>query len=320
MQLTKSSDPDASVEVEQDPAVQAKSTLQKVIGVPLCAATISMGFLETSSIEPSHKRRKSNLTSLRIPILQRVISDCEADEDRAFLLSDDEREQSPKSKKRMVKSSNEFIPGSLDQSKLPILKEPEYATSMATRALTRALKELLELQKNTPLHELGWYVDAELIDNVYQWIVELHSFDPNLPLSKDMQAAGVISIVMEIRFPSDYPFSPPFLRVIRPRFLPFTLGGGGHVTGGGAMCMELLTTSGWSAVSSIEGVLLQVRMAISNLEPKPARLENMGRKQTVQDYGVGEAMAAYLRACHSHGWKVPESFAELAGGAATGMF
>jgi ubiquitin-conjugating enzyme E2 Q len=76
---------------------------------------------------------------------------------------------------------------------------------------------------------------------MYQWIVELHSFDDGLPLAKDMKKAGIKSVVLEIRFGKDFPMSPPFVRVIRPRFLPFMSGGGGNVTAGGAMCMELLT-------------------------------------------------------------------------------
>lgn len=203
----------------------------------------------------------------------------------------------------------DFVPGSLDQSQLPMLDPPSYATPMATKSLNRCLKEVLEVQKKTPLHELGWYIDPELISNVYQWIVELHSFESTLPLAQDMKAAGVTSIVLEIRFGKEYPHSPPFVRVIRPRFLPFMSGGGGHVTAGGAMCMELLTNSGWSAVSSIESVLLQVRMAIMNLDPKPARLESRPR---VGDYNVFEAIEAYKRACAQHGWQVPPDFGDFA--------
>jgi len=129
------------------------------------------------------------------------------------------------------KSFTDFVPGSLDQSSLPMLEPPSYATPNATKSLNRALKEVLDIQKKTPLHELGWYIDQELINNIYQWIVELHSFDPKLPLTKDMKAAGLTSVVLEIRFGKDYPFSPPFVRVIRPRFLPFMSGGGGHVYG-----------------------------------------------------------------------------------------
>jgi ubiquitin-conjugating enzyme E2 Q len=130
-----------------------------------------------------------------------------------------------------------------------------------------------------------------------------------------MKSKNVKSIVLELRFGKEYPMSPPFVRVIRPRFLGFQQGGGGHVTAGGAMCMQLLTNDGWSAVSSIESVLLQVRMAISSLDPKPARLQ-VGAPA---DYGVGEAVEAYMRACAVHGWTVPAGFKEMAyGGSNTG--
>lgn len=212
--------------------------------------------------------------------------------------------------KAKASGKTDFIPGSLDQSELPMLDPPAYATTTATMRLNRELQTILKVQETTPLHELGWYINAELVNNVYQWIVELHSFEASLPLAKDMKTAGVTSIVLEIRFGKDYPHSPPFVRVIKPRFLPFIQGGGGHVTGGGAMCMELLTNSGWSAASSIEGVLLQVRMAIMNLEPKPARLEkHLSGKQRV--YGTHEAMQAYIRACATHGWEVPKDFHEF---------
>jgi ubiquitin-conjugating enzyme E2 Q len=77
--------------------------------------------------------------------------------------------------------------------------------------------------------------------------------------------------------------------------------------------MELLTNSGWSAVSSIESVLLQVRMAIMNLEPRPARLESVSRAHQ-HDYGITEAMQAYIRACQAHGWQVPKDFQDFAAG------
>lgn len=57
-------------------------------------------------------------------------------------------------------------------------------------------------------------------------------------------------------------------------------------------------------------------MAMSSLEPKPARLDSYGRA----DYGVGEAVDAYIRACNVHGWTVPPGFREMAlGGVASGQ-
>jgi ubiquitin-conjugating enzyme E2 Q len=191
-----------------------------------------------------------------------------------------------------------------------MLQMPAWATNSATKRLMRDFRDLINVQNKEPPHELGWHIDEDKVENMYQWIVELHSFDPTLPLAQDMKKKDVKSVVLELRFGKDYPMSPPFVRVIRPRFLGFQQGGGGHVTAGGAMCMQLLTNDGWSAVSSIEGVLLQVRMAISSLDPKPARLAQGGPA----DYGVGEAVEAYMRACAVHGWTVPAGFKEMAYG------
>ncbi|KAE8367904.1 hypothetical protein BDV27DRAFT_168896 [Aspergillus caelatus] len=204
-------------------------------------------------------------------------------------------------------SKTDFRPGSLEESALQLLGPPKYATMVATKSLQRHLQATLKVQEREPLHALGWYIDPSLVNNVYQWIVQLHSFEPSLPLAKDLKAAGLTAIVMELRFPPQFPMSPPFVRIIRPRFLPFSQGGGGHVTAGGAMCMELLTSSGWSPVSSIESVLLQVRMALTSRDPVPARLD----QRSTQDYSVGEAVAAYTRVCQLHGWDVPDDLGQV---------
>ncbi|RDL41264.1 uncharacterized protein BP5553_01243 [Venustampulla echinocandica] len=330
-----SSGSNSSVEIFQDPKYTAKSARGKPIGVPLCAVNTSKLFRvdereETTS--PGRKRKRSvddtspgeastSTTNTSTSTRTSVSATASDDEDLKFFLSDNDHQDIDKAKgtsneglamlNSILRTQTDFIPGSLDQSTLPMLPPPSYATPMATKSLNRNLKEVLELQKNSKIHELGWYINPELISNVYQWIVELHSFDPTTPLAHDMKAARVTSVVLEIRFGKGYPNSPPFVRVIRPRFLPFAGGGGGHVTGGGAMCMELLTNSGWSAVSSMEGVLLQVRMAMMNLEPRPARLESK-RSSGQRDYGIGEAIDAYRRACHTHGWQIPPDFADFA--------
>jgi len=38
-------------------------------------------------------------------------------------------------------------------------------------------------------------------------------------------------------------------------------------------------------------------------EPRPAQLDH-GRHGS-NDYGIGEAVDAYIRACQAHGWRVP---------------
>ncbi|KAL8960424.1 MAG: hypothetical protein Q9183_005468, partial [Haloplaca sp. 2 TL-2023] len=194
-----------------------------------------------------------------------LLSDDTDIEDLQVLLSDDEEPHDSQSngtkptEKPLPKppSLTDFVPGSLDSHSLPLMDPPHFATTAATKALQRELNSTLKSQDSQPAHELGWYIDRNLISNMYQWIIELHSFDATLPLASDMKAKNLKSIVCEFRFGKDYPMAPPFVRIIRPRFLSFMAGGGGHVTAGGALCMELLTNSGWSAANSLESVLLQ---------------------------------------------------------------
>lgn len=181
------------------------------------------------------------------------VSICTLGEDRAILVEDnnfdppmhrvDNEEPNLSEDQTSTVQPNlnvtQFQPGTLDHSTLPLLAPPSYATSSASKQLLRHYNTLLQIQSQTPLHELGWYIDPERFENLYQWIVQLHSFDTSLKLADDMKKQGVQSIVVEMRFGKDYPFSPPFVRVIRPRFLSLMQGGGGHVTAGGAICMEV---------------------------------------------------------------------------------
>ena len=294
--------------LEQDSRYYPKSPGGKAIVIPITAISRSRR-PTTKEVKRWHGTKKSKVQSPEPCKEETIVSDDTDEEDRelsrepqagSIVLQRDNKpslQMSSAGKKRTDKAVTDFEPGNLDHSTLPVLASPSYATSQATKALQRELAVTLKAQETQPANELGWYLDPETVTNVYQWIVELHSFDAHLPLAKDMKQKDVKSIVLELRFGKEFPYSPPFVRVIRPRFLSFMAGGGGHVTTGGALCMELLTNSGWNPASNIEAVLLQVRMAITSTDPKPARLEN----GTPKDYGVGEAVDAFRRACAVHG-------------------
>ncbi|KAF3390607.1 Ubiquitin-conjugating enzyme E2 Q2 [Penicillium rolfsii] len=279
---------------EQDPISQRRQGL-----------AASPRKIKTSPLKRKKKKRNSMGTSTEVIQIDDTASIATDIGDLTILLSDTDNElvgfSSKKKKKVDTVPETDFIPGTLVEASLPLMSPPAYATTPATSLLQRSLRATLKTQETEPLHELGWYVDPSLIKTVYQWIVELHTFDPSLPLTQDLKAANLTSVVLELRFPPQFPMDPPFVRIIRPRLLEFAHGGGGHVTVGGAICMELLTNSGWSAVTSIESLLLQVRLAISTKD-HPARLAP-GRNY---DYSVGEAVAAYTRACRAHGWAIPK--------------
>ena len=71
-------------------------------------------------------------------------------------------------------------------------------------------------------------------DNLYKWKVELFNFEKDSLLGGDLEAYAArtgkkAAIVLELKFPADYPMAPPFVRVVQPRFAFMT----GHVTVGG---------------------------------------------------------------------------------------
>ncbi|GAA6008198.1 hypothetical protein JCM11491_001926 [Sporobolomyces phaffii] len=208
-----------------------------------------------------------------------------------------------------------FVP--CDDERLSLVKllpPPKTPSRSAMITIQREMRAMMDEQSKIGSVAAGFYFDPERSnDNLFTWVIELpvESFDTELPLVKDMNARKVRSILMEVRFGDTFPFSPPFFRVVHPRFLPFIHGGGGHVTGGGSICMDLLTADGWLSSYSIPAVLLSIRVAMSNLEPRPARLDGT---HWDTPYSVDEAVAGFKRAAQTHGWKVPDELEAIARG------
>jgi len=168
-------------------------------------------------------------------------------------------------------------------------------------ATMRLIRDLKNIQKSDP-KALGFSatpaVDkASGLENLYHWEVKLTGFEKGTDIFKDMEAYKKKSnqdfILLELRFSKDYPFAPPFVRVVRPRFAFRT----GHVTIGGSICMELLTNSGWNSTNDIESILIQIR---SEMLSGGARLD-AGMSNTYE-YSEQEAWEAFFRAASTHGW------------------
>ena len=74
-----------------------------------------------------------------------------------------------------------------------LLPPPTEFSITASMALRREFRSMM-LEQATAidtdnLATLGWYLPPQHNeDNLYQWLVELHSFDPELPIAKDMES------------------------------------------------------------------------------------------------------------------------------------
>jgi len=113
-------------------------------------------------------------------------------------------------------------------------------------------------------------------------------------LGKDMDTMCIDVIKMEIRLPGAYPFEPPFIRVLSPKFA-FRKG---HVTIGGSICMDLLTKQRWVPSMSISKIMITI---VQNMISGDGRLEPGGKNYV---YSLQEAQSAFTRmlATHSGEW------------------
>lgn len=88
---------------------------------------------------------------------------------------------------------------------------------------------------------------VELVnENLFEWYVRVYGIDPESELACDMQEQNIKFVLLHLTFPDDFPFSPPFMRVVGPKIEK------GFVMKGGAICMELLTPRGWASACTIE--------------------------------------------------------------------
>jgi len=159
----------------------------------------------------------------------------------------------------------------------------------SNKATQRIAAELRTIQKGNPAKS-GFSIEL-VNDNMYLWEVKLFGFDPkDEEIARDMERLHIKHIVIHIKFPEDFPLSPPFCRIVRPRFQFHT----GHVTIGGSICMELLTRKGWSPENSIEAVIMTIR---SNFLEGGARLQ-----PGYGDYTEAEAVESFNRLVRAHGW------------------
>ena len=175
----------------------------------------------------------------------------------------------------------------------PTVPTPTVPTPAATQRIMRELQQMRRADEADP----SITVNVPDENNLYQWTAQL-SLDEHSELGQDLhryaaETQHAAKIELELTFNGGYPSLPPFVRVVSPRFAVRT----GHVTVGGSICMEELTTSAWSPDMTVEGILQLVRAAFvtggGRLDPRHADMP----------YHAGEAREAFARVARQHGWQ-----------------
>uniref|UniRef100_A0A6Q2YX36 E2 ubiquitin-conjugating enzyme n=1 Tax=Esox lucius TaxID=8010 RepID=A0A6Q2YX36_ESOLU len=173
------------------------------------------------------------------------------------------------------------------------------AVSGSVQASDRLMKELREIYRSQS-YKTGIYSVELVNDSLYEWHVKIRTVDPDSPLHSDLQVLkekeGVDYILLSFSYKDNFPFDPPFVRVVSPVL------SGGYVLGGGALCMELLTKQGWSSAYSIESVIMQIN---ATLVKGKARVQFGANKN---QYNLARAQQSYKSLVQIHeknGWYTP---------------
>lgn len=114
-------------------------------------------------------------------------------------------------------------------------------------------------------------------------------------LGRALKKARQTELVLHLQFPSDFPFAPPFVRVVQPLFEMMT----GHVTAGGAICTEVLTMSdsehGWRPTVQLDLLVESILVMMGEGGASIVAGKSAYREQ--------DAREGYRRVAARYGWK-----------------
>ncbi|XP_003223648.2 ubiquitin-conjugating enzyme E2Q-like protein 1 [Anolis carolinensis] len=166
-----------------------------------------------------------------------------------------------------------------------------HCTQVRTRRLMKELQDIARLSDR--------FISVELVDeSLFDWNVKLHQVDKDSVLWQDMKETGTEYILLNLTFPDNFPFAPPFMRVLSPRLE------NGYVLDGGAICMELLTPRGWSSAYTVEAVMRQFAASLVKGQGRICRKAGKSKKS----FSRKEAEATFKSLVKTHekyGWVTP---------------
>lgn len=176
-------------------------------------------------------------------------------------------------------------------------KKSEEGSSNKTVRARRLMKEFRDLQRLQNSKKDPVFTVELVDDNLFEWYVKVFKLDTESDLGNDMKELGINHILLHLIFPENFPFAPPFMRVITPRIEK------GFVMEGGAICMELLTPRGWASAYTVEAVIMQFAASVVKGQ---GRIQKKNKGQKVFSRRTAEESFRSLVKTHDkYGWVTP---------------
>lgn len=221
------------------------------------------------------------------------------DDDEEFMAMEDDTHHESKFKENVdgIDTENIIILEKLKQNQRKDYLQGSVSGSVL--ATDRLMKELRDIYRSDS-YKKGIYSVELVNDSLYDWNVKLKKVDPDSTLHGDLQSykekSGRDHILLNFTFKDNFPCEPPFVRVVTPVLQ------GGYVLGGGAICMELLTTQGWSSAYNIESVILQIS---ATLVKGKARIQFGAPKNQYSLARAQQSFKSLVQIHEKNGWFTP---------------
>lgn len=154
-------------------------------------------------------------------------SSSEQKKKRSKLSSTNKNINSSVSKARIVPTSGSFITGSdnLIKGSTSSITSKNKPTEIRTK---RLMKEYKEIMKSIHLiemrHEKPFFTIDLVDDNLFEWEIKVFQFDTDSQIHEDMKHLSIDCILLNATFPQNFPFEPPFIRVVHPHIEKGMLG------------------------------------------------------------------------------------------------
>ncbi|OXA61251.1 ubiquitin-conjugating enzyme E2 Q2 [Folsomia candida] len=175
----------------------------------------------------------------------------------------------------------------------------------SVQASDRLMKELRDIYRSDSF-KMGIYTLELVNDSLYEWNIKLKGVDKDSPLYGDLvtlkEREGKDFILLNITFQENYPFIPPFVRVVHPVI------SGGYVLVGGAICMELLTKQGWSSAYTVEAIIMQIAATFVKGKARIHFGTSKVSSTSTGQYSLARAQQSYKSLVQIHekqGWYTP---------------
>lgn len=172
-------------------------------------------------------------------------------------------------------------------------------TGGSVQATDRLMKELRDIYRSDSFKSGSFKVDLQN-DSLYDWNVKIYKVDPDSHLYSDLRQLkdkeGIDHILLNLVFEDNYPFEPPFVRVVYPVMQ------NGYVLLGGALCMELLTKQGWTSAYTVEAIIMQIT---ATLVKGKARINQGAYKGQYSLSRAKQSFKSLVQIHEKNGWFTP---------------